>query len=95
MQPELRGVIEQYIEFALSDAQMGGYRQYIEALKPHAKSVNDAILGLVVGTIIASCLDQIIVYNHGSISPVQIEKLREIVTEKIPKIKSRVLETFI
>ena len=88
MQPELRGFVEQYIEFALSDAQMLGYQRYVNTLKPYVKSIEDAILGLVVGTIIASCLDQIIIYNRGNLTPNQVDKLREIVKEKIPKIKS-------
>lgn len=94
MQTELRGIVEQYIDFALSDAQMLGYRRYINDLKPYVKSIEDAVFGLVVGTIVASCIDQIIFYTRGKPTPNQLEKLREIVREKIPKIRSRVLETF-
>jgi hypothetical protein len=99
MQPELRGIIEQYIDFALSDAQMSGYQQYIDSLKPYVKSIEDAVFGLVVGMIIASCLDQMIfytrIYTRTVLTPEQIEKLRETILDKIPKIRSRVFETLV
>jgi hypothetical protein len=62
MEPELRGIVEQYVDFALSDAQMLGYGRYVNTLKPYVKSIEDAIFGLVVGMIVASCIDQIIFY---------------------------------
>jgi len=95
MQPEIRGVIEQYVDFALSDAQMLGYQRYVNALRPYVKSIEDAVFGLVVGMIIASCIDQIIFYTRGKLTPNHIEKLQEIVMQKIQRIRSRVLETLV
>ena len=90
----VRGVIEQYIDFALSDQQMMGYRRYIEGIKPFAKSIDDAILGLVIGLITASCLDQLIFYNRCNPVPEDMIDLQRIIIDKIPKIKSRISETF-
>jgi len=95
MQPEMRGSIEQYIDFALSDAQMLGYQRYIKTLKPYVKSIEDAVFGLVVGTIIASCLDQFILSYRRPPTPSEMDELQRIIKEKIPKIRSRILETFV
>jgi len=95
MQPELRGIVEQYIDFALSDAQMLGYQRYVKTLKPYVKSIQDAVFGLVVGMIVTSCIDNVIFYTRGKPTPEQIDRVREIVKEKISKIKSRVLETLV
>ena len=97
MDHELRGLIEQYIDFALSDKNMVIMQKYVNGLKPYVKSTEDAMLGLVLGLIIASCTDKVIMYHANDVKkiPADVDATRKVIMDKIPTIRSRVLETFI
>lgn len=93
MRAEIRGIIEQTIDYAISDEQMSIYQQFFKTLKPYVQSQEDAVFGFVVGSVITSIINFFFTVFRKKLTPNEIEETRRIIYRRIHEIRSRVLVT--
>lgn len=94
MQPIERGYIEQFIDGLLTEEQVTTMRKRFDELAPYVHSVDDAIFGCIYGTLLTGCLDQLLIIRQRGATIEEIQEVRNIILEKIPRIKTLIAKTF-
>lgn len=95
MEPAIRGYIEQLIDTILSDEYMVLTQLHIRNLKPYVKSLEDGAFGFILGTIVANCFASIFITRGRALTDDEMSEFVKIINEKIPRIRSRILETLV